>query len=207
METGAYTYQRALDALTGSGDPEIVRLSEDQIDEIAQRAAKLSQSQVADKHFRGVYRELAKDPAVRGVGVAPSHTVPPPIIIPRAQFELRAERSEELIAPGTKRVRPTKGVFTIIKPVLKEGGGKWRLSGPHGEFSAAIADQGFIDDVLGGKAPVPLAAEIHITADLETTEEATEEGAWKPIAHRVVKVYSIERQPSQARLFPSTEPK
>jgi hypothetical protein len=139
------------------------------------------------------------------VGVAPTHAERPAYIVPASDFPARVSGNLPAPVVGEVRTVRTSGDFVIIKPVLKEGKGKWRLSGRHGEFSADIADDDFYNDVLRGKVDVPLAAEIHMAADLETRETATPEGAWKPTSHRITKVHSINRQPEQQRLFSPPE--
>lgn len=179
----------------------------EQAEEMVQKAARAAANEVAARHFRGVYRELGKDSAITGVGVSTSHARPPQVIIPRAQFEARASSDVGIIVPGQRRTRSVRGDYIIIRPVLKEGGGRWRLRGPEGEFSATIADDEFYNNILAGSAPVagaepvPFAGDLHINADLETTDEQTPEGAWKPVAHRVTKVYGISRPPQQSRLI------
>lgn len=202
-QTGEFAYQQLLEHFTKSSDPEIVRLAPDQMQEMAERTAKIIAAPEPGKHFRNVYRELGQDPAVRGVGVAPTHIAPPPIIIPRAEFQARSEINIPIVFGGERRTRREQGDFVIIRPVLKEGGGKWRLRGPGGEFSATIADDSFYNDIIRGNAPVPLAAEIHMRADLEVQEERTVDGAWRPLSYRITRVDSITRQPSQANLFPT----
>lgn len=197
-----YGYQALLDHLTASKNPEIVRLAPEQVQEIAQRAARVAAAPEPGVHFRSVYRELQRDTAVRGVGVAPWHDTPPTMIVPRSEFDDRIVGQAEIILPGERRTRLEHGDFVIIRPVLKEGGGRWRLRGPGGEFSATIADDSFYNDILTGNAPVRLAAEIHIVADLEVQEERTREGAWQPLSYRIAKVHSIAHAPIERRLIP-----
>ena len=206
LQTAEFGYQEILKALLESKDPEIVKLAPDQVEEIAQRVAKVTSSPTAAAHFRGVYRELASDPAVRGVGVSQQHETPPTVIVPRAEFAERAIGVTPAPPPGAKRTRTERGDFVIVRAVLKEGGGRWRLRGPNGEFSATITDDQFNENILAGTAPVPLAAEIHLTADLETTEELVESSAWKPVSFKITRVYGMERQPRQTNLFPPGGP-
>ncbi|RYG57375.1 MAG: hypothetical protein EON56_02600 [Alphaproteobacteria bacterium] len=202
VQTGTYTYEKLLDHFLKSDDPEIVRLAPEQLEEIARRASRVIDAKEPGKHFQGVYRELDRDPAVRGVGVSEGHAAPPSVIVPRSEFAARSSAPPIAVSAGARRTREERGDFVIIRPVLKAGGGRWRLRGPGGEFSATIADDIFYNDILRGNAPVPLAAEIHMTADLEVQEERMEEGAWRVLGYRITKVHAITRQPMQAQLFP-----
>ena len=202
-QTIGYGYEALLDAVFKSEDAEIVRLEPAQAEDIARRVAKLTESRAPDQHFRNVYRALQPDEAVRGVGAAAQNERKPSIIVPRKDFEQLMLPPASAAPIGRLRTRPESGDYVIIRPVLKEGGGKWRLRGAKGEVSATIADDDFYNDILSGSVAVPLAAEIHMKADVEVREQQIEEGAWKPVDYRVVKVHSTERQARQTPLpFP-----
>lgn len=202
LETGSYALTKAYDALLDDGQPDTVLIAPEQLKEMRESADRAVQSTVAGEHFSRVYKELEKDPLVRGVGVGFQHDRPPAIIVPRSDFALRGRPPAPTSTVGERRTRTPTGDFVIIRPVLKEGGGRWRLRGPGGEFSADIADDAFYNAVLSGTAPVPLAAEIHISADLEVVEEMTPEKVWKPLSYRITKVHSIRRGGDQPMLFP-----
>lgn len=208
LQTGTIGYEAAVNAIFSSDDPQIVQLDPAEKEAIARRVLELSQQSAALEHAARFYSELHKDSAIKGVGLVNDHIAPPSNIVPRNQFPDRATlpKLHADVVSDVRKIDLSKNLLlTIIRPVLKEGGGKWRLSGPHGEFSASIEDPVFLNDILEGKADVPLAAEIRITVDLETASEKAEDGVWKPIGYRVLKVHSIERQPTQRKLFGSSE--
>lgn len=192
-------FDEAWDATFHSGEHEAVTpLERDQIIAQAVRAAVAASTK---ERVRSIYRELEQDQSVVGVGVAPSHTSRPHLIVPRSEFSSRSAPPPPEPVLDEKRHKVLRADYVIIKPVLKEGSTRWRLKGPSGEFSATIADLGFLEAVLNGSTNVPLASGIHMTADLEIIEERTAEGLWRPVDHRVIRVFSIRRQPQQRTLI------
>lgn len=201
-KTAVYTYEHFLDYLLHTDVPHVVKLklTSDQAKQVAEQVITIQHSKVGDTHVQGVYRELQTDSVIAGVGIAPSHTAPPAVIVPRSEFAARAAGRSLPAVREEKREIAERAIYTIIRPVLKEhGGGRWRLRGSRGEFSAAIEDHEFLDEIAEGSISAPLAAGTEMDADTVITEEL-EDGVWKPVAHRVVKVYDVKRRPSQAPL-------
>jgi hypothetical protein len=190
------------DEIVGRGEAQHVTLSPAQMDEIAKKVAGAIENRVAHPQVQQVYRELERDPAVRGVGATSRAGTRPSVIVPRSEFHTRSGRSTATDATTVnQRTITTKLTVTLIRPVLIQGERRWGLRGPTGEFGATIKDKEFIERTLSGTTAVPMVAGIEMDIDLETKEEFRG-GAWTVIDRSVTHVLALRRPPVTGDLFP-----
>jgi hypothetical protein len=198
LDTASYTYQKILDNILD--DPEISeRMSEEEMEELAQRIARILGSKTAHREVGKVYQELQRDDAVRGVGVSPKHGRKPNQIVPRSEFEKRGRVVQESEATG-QRVETSVAQLTLLSPVLvRDSPRKWKFKSGKIEFGAPVKDAAFLERVLSGREPVPMSEGIIMKVKL-TVKEAKVDGVWQ-IKDRVVEeVMEISRPPAQDNL-------
>jgi hypothetical protein len=149
---------------------------------------KAINEKAAAPHVQQVYRELERDPAIKGVGATPKAGDRPAVIVPRRQFAERA--GERIVQEEANRRRTTtdRVHVALISPVLVPGDRKWRLQSAHGEFGASIKDKQFVDMALSGRLAIPLATGIEMDVQLETIEDF-KEGVWVVHDRNVLHVY------------------
>lgn len=205
-ETADYLYQHVLDG--ADGNEHAVMLSEDQMNELADKVARAQSARVAQAHAQQVYREAERDPAIRGVGISTEPGRRPPVVVPRAEFQARAGHGQIREETVRKRVVPDRQIVVLIKPVLEQGSRRWSLRAADGEHGYTMKDTDFVERVLTGTTAVPMVAGIEMDVDIETTEEF-EDGVWVPTERSVMKVHGLKRPPIQISMIPppdSAEP-
>jgi len=198
LETATYTYSRILDSLLD--EPDIQRtLSRQEIEEIAREVVRTIESKAAEREVGKIYQELQRDDAVKGVGISTNHNRKPREIIPRAEFQKRGRIVQESEKTGV-RTESSVQTLTLISPVLVQASTrKWKFRSGKFEFGAPIKDQAFLDRVLSGREPVPMADGITMKVVMSVTEER-QDGVWK-IKERVIdEVLDISHPPEQTSL-------
>ncbi|MFH0303524.1 hypothetical protein AAFX91_41795 [Bradyrhizobium sp. 31Argb] len=156
---------------------------------------KALEGKVAERNVQQVYRELEKDPAVKGVGATREPGTKPAMIVPRSEFPRHiASLEEETIAEKRTREEPER--VTLISPVLLPGDRRWRFSSHEGEFGAPIKDETFLNDVLHGRHPIVMRTGIEMDVILQTKEEK-ENGVWVVKERNVLKVINTSPAPTQ----------
>ena len=198
---GDWVTHKGFDLIAGP-EAAAVTLSDQDIEKIGAAAAKIVEKKIGAQHVREVYREIATDPAIKGVGASVEPGARPQTIIPRLQFR---ERSEEQVAPivdeiGAKRHTPATETVTLIKPVLKRGKRHWRFQGQQGEFGATMDDVGFVENVLSGNVSLPMVEGLRFRVAMDVYEEFTADKVWMPIAYSITKVHSFKAPPTQETL-------
>jgi hypothetical protein len=187
-QIATHEVQKWLDAEIGPSPT----MSDADAAKVADMVTKAMEKKIAQRQVQQVYRELAKDPHIKGVGATLKPATKPTVIVPRSQF---AERSggtqiEEVIV--TKRERTTEEHVTLIKPVLLKAHRRWRFSYRHGEFSAPILDDEFLERLYDGKLGINLAGGIEMDVKLQTIEEFRD-NVWVITGRNVLKVLDTRR--------------
>lgn len=199
-ETRDYTFGRVLDWLTGSDAPvEVKQLSPAEIEAIAEQVADAIDRRVAEPQVKQMYRELERDPVIRGVGATAVPNKKPDVIVPREEFAKRAGHAEVREVSVTRRTIPEQTRLALIRPVLVQSDRRWGFKSAQGEFGAVIKDHEFTERVLSGTTSVPMMAGIEMDVDLETTEEL-QNGVWVPIERNVMHVIRLHQPPRQTVL-------
>lgn len=184
QEAGGHIISKELDALMG-WDEAPVALSEADLNKIQAMVNKALSQHIAQAHVAQVYRELERDPHIKGVGASPKPATRPTNIVPRAEFPQRsAVRPTTELLTIERRERTTSEHVTLIKPVLLNAHRRWRFSYQDGQFSAAVTDDKFLSDMDDGTLGIPLSGGIEMDIELLTVEEK-KDGVWQ-IVNRVV---------------------
>lgn len=197
IETVDTTYSLLVEKVFGK--EEAARMSDEDIDRLAERLARAQEDRVAESFVQQVYREAERDPVIRGVGVTTSPGERPAVVVPRDQFAQRAGHALVREETVTRRTIPTTERVVLIKPVLVPGNRHWSLRTARGEFGFTIKDTEFVERVLSGTTAVPMVAGIEMTVDIETVEELRS-GVWVPKERFVMRVVELHRPERQASL-------
>lgn len=168
-------------------------LSETEKNQIADIVRKIMSAKIGEKNSQRFYREIAKDPAIKGVGVSHSPKHKPAVIVPKQEFLERAGLTTPLEKAPNKRVRVETVQVVLISPVLLEGKRRWKFRSSDGEFGASIKDQHFLDSVLSGQVPIVMKRNVELTIEIETIEEFIN-GVWVPKERNVLRIIGIPRQ-------------
>lgn len=198
---GNYTFDELMDALRNKGE-----LSDAEMQEIADKVVISLERRVAQPHVRRVYEELGSDKAVKGVGATTVAGERPRSIIPRAQFE---EKAEGAILPEVtevrRRSRKRKERVVIISPVLLSSATRrWRFRSAEGEFGAPIKDTAFLEDLITGRVVLPMTGGVELDVLMETEEEL-QDGVWVAQEYTVWEVLARHYPPVQGNLLPPPE--
>ncbi|HJE22118.1 MAG TPA: hypothetical protein K8W01_00455 [Methylorubrum populi] len=172
---------------------EASNLSDEDKQDIAERAAKAVEAKAGERSSRQVIAELAQDPAVKGVGISKTSKRRPTDILPRSQFaeKMNNPASDEIIVP--RRITTEVQKVVLISPVLVQGKRRWKFRIGKKEFGAPILDTKFVDAVLTGKYPIVMKSDVVMTVELETKEELRD-GKWVPTERSVLKVIGTPRR-------------
>lgn len=174
------------------------KLSDEDLKKITDAVLKALDAKVASRHVQQVYRELERDPSVKGVGATQKPGSRPEHIVPRSEFPAISGSNED-DAPVEKRTRENAERVTLISPVLLPGERRWRFSFHEGEFGAPIKDEDFLSDVLHGRYPIVMRSGIEMDVLLQTKEEK-ENGVWVVKERTVLRVIKTSPAPRQEDL-------
>lgn len=188
LEGASYTFTEVVDALRGQNDPLIQQMTDEQMNELADRVARRL-SGVAREQRQQVYRELERDQAVRGVGVSLQHGHRPAQVVPRSDFPRRSgavvEETEARKRKHSRRLR-----VTLISPTLKGVPRSWRFQvAGMPEFGATMKDTAFLEAVEDGRVSIPLRTGVEMEIEVVSREEH-EGGVWVTKERSVTRVYS-----------------
>jgi hypothetical protein len=180
-------------------------LTDEDIKRITQALKDSLEGKVAKVPVNKVYRELERDPAIKGVGATRIAGQRPGNIVPRERFP---ELSQTALIPDSapkKRRKPSKERLTLIGPWLAPREHQWRFYTPQiGEFSASIADQKFINGILTGRRKIQMRAGIQLNVIMETREEMVD-NVWVVKERVITSVMRVGRLPKSADLFAFSE--
>lgn len=191
-----YGWERLMDAITGHDEG---ALSAEQTKQIGDIVTQAIDKRLGEAEVQRFYREVERDPVIKGVGGTPERGERPHVIVPRADFAERAGRTEPREVTVSRRVRVDTVRVLLISPVLLPGNRRWKLRSAQGEFGAAIKDQEFIQRVLTGTTTVRMKAGIEMDVELETVEEFRH-GVWEVIERNVTHVDNLIEPPGQLDL-------
>lgn len=195
-ETASYVYSAILDQI--KGDEQALQLSEEQIKEMSEQVAKICEGKVGARQVGDVFKELEKDPAVRGVGVTTSKDKKPRYVVPRSQFQERSRSISETQEVTSARTTTGVQTLTLISPVLVEGPRKWKFRSGQVEFGATVKDADFVQRVLAGRE-LPMAAGIVLKVKLTVKEEMIDE-VWHVKERIVDEVLEVVPAPNQQEM-------
>lgn len=154
---------------------------------------------VANRQKRQLFVELEREPVIVGAGAFPSHTVKPPIVLPRSEFVTRAgviSVSNETIQRRTMTRRMN---VILLTAKLEPKQLMWRFADDTGEpFSAKMTDPKFIQALEEGRTGGDLKIGLMMDIELETKQESVS-GFWSDNAKSVTHVYSPTLPPAGAR--------
>lgn len=201
MNLAEYSFARVMDYLTGAdAAPEVQALSETDKTDIANKVLAGLRNEAARQPVRTMYRELERDPGVKGVGVTAREDARPTEIVPRSEFRIKSGRDLPKTQTIERRVVEERMRVVLVKPVLERGDRRWGFKGPSGEFGASIKHEAFIEAVLSGTTAVPMVEGIELTIDLETTEEFQGQ-VWTILKREVVNVVDLHWPARPGDLF------
>jgi hypothetical protein len=191
-----YGFEKAADLITDADHEAFTPAQHKELTDIVTKAVE---GQVAHQHVQRFYREIERDPAIKGVG---GSTVPgqrPAVIVHRAEFPERAGRMAPVEQTIHRRSSVERVRVLLISPVLLPGNRRWKLRSAQGEFGAAIKDTEFINRVLTGTTSIRMKAGIEMDVELETAEEFRH-GVWEVTERNVTHVDNLIEPPSQGDL-------
>jgi hypothetical protein len=176
------------------------QISEQDVDRIANRVRELLEGKVGEKQVREIFKQLDKDPSVKGVGVGSKKGARPKVIVPRKDFESRITLPSLETPEQRNRDRSERMTLLLISPVLQNNHNKWRFLSKDGMVSADISDEEFLSKVITGEAKIPLKAGITIVADLDI-QEVFKDQVWIAKKRTIKKVIKIDTGGTQSDLF------
>lgn len=186
------------------GHEHTVDLSEEDKEEIVNRIVQaIDETQMEDRR-RKIVEIAERDAEVRSIGVDVRPRVAGPITkISREQFP-----AYYALPPAPKVTEQDKGDVIyernidvkIVRASLREGERKprWRFRQGESEWSATIADEGFIWAINEEKTGLPLAAGQHMRVDVAIDLKLNENNEWVPKDRRVVRVHEPRVRRAQA---------
>ncbi len=198
-EVGNWGVAKALDHLTNQNVQQTLKLSDEELQKLAEMVAVALERRVADLAVKEVYRELEQDPAVIGVGTTIEPGAKPKEIVPKAQFRERSALETEVPA-GTRRDTISNETVRLIRPVLLESNRRWRFAGRTGEFGAPIKDETFLHNLMTGQIDLPMTGGIQLDILLEVKEE-NRAGVWTVLERNVLEVRHVHPPQLQQSLF------
>jgi hypothetical protein len=152
-----------------------------EIEEIIRRAVK---DNVAADERQQLFRELERDPVIKGVGGSTNHQRVPGYIIPRSEFPLRAG-AHKVEETETSRTRLARRWIRLVSPVLTHERRRWKFAIGETEYGVYIADGRFLEDVLSGRATLPMIEGIELDVTIQLHEQLVGED-WKLVGHQTV---------------------
>lgn len=196
LESRDFVFDKAMEALTGK----VVGEQEEPVTKADLEAfLKQLQEHPVQPQAQQVFRELERDPAIKGVGATINPGARPEQIVPRSEFSDRAG-TRQIIEHGIhRRVVKDRASVILISPVLIPGERRWRLRTSTGEHGFTIKDKDFMDAVLSGRTSIPMVAGIELEVEIETQEEFRD-GVWVILERDVTHVSGLTRPPTQQSL-------
>jgi hypothetical protein len=174
--------------------PEEATISENDKNDIVQRAVKAFEAKAGEQQIKQIYAELEQDPAISGVGVAKAPGVRPATIVPRSEFARRSGKVITQQPAEKKRLRRDISDAILVSPVLEnDRKRRWKFKINEKEFGAPIKDHVFLDAVFSGKRPLRMKGNISMRIAYEVQEEFID-GAWVAKDHTVWTVLSVPGQ-------------
>jgi hypothetical protein len=187
--------------------PHEITLSDADAKKIAEKVKQMLDSGVAKPQVQRIYRDLERDPAVKGVGVSTKPGTRPHEIVPRSEFSTRGGYQTLEETTIHRREKTDRETVTLISPVLLPGTRRWRFSSREGEFGAPIQDETFLENLLSGTTAIPMVAGITMEVDLQTIEEKREDGVWEAVERNILRVHTVTPALRQSSLpFPRPRP-
>lgn len=182
-ETAAWLYHSVLDDEIGDK----TELSDEDIERIAEAVNRGA----AKQQMQRIYREVERDPAIRGVGVTTRPGSRPAVIVPRSDFRELAGFGMVQVEDLKRRHTPDRVEAILIKPVLVVGSRrKWRFQTSDIEVGYVMDDDQFVEGVLRGHQPLGMLAGIILTMDVMITEQLVD-GVWTVTDRHILRVVGV----------------
>src|SRR5690606_25552142 len=99
---------------------------------------------------------------ITGVGASLDPGIAPSELVPRAEFQSRANEPEVVEQEIRTRETTKRERVIVVKPVLRLGDGRWRFSLEGSTLGAPIKDQEFLARLLSGNILIPMRAGIEM---------------------------------------------
>lgn len=198
-ETASWMHGQLFDAIFGNANAEVTAPEGLSPEQFAALLRAIEQG-AGKEHTKEVYRELERDPAIRGVGVTTAPGTRPRVIIPRDQFADRAGFGVTITESSVRRVRPARFEALLIKPVLIPGSQRrWRFQTSEGELGFVMGDDDFVTRILTGVDPLPMVSGIILDLAVSITEEFDGK-VWVVKSRRIDHVLGYRRPDTVGRL-------
>ncbi|WP_267386511.1 hypothetical protein [Sphingomonas sp. GC_Shp_3] len=199
----AWTVGEIMTLLKGGDAPaEVQHLSDDEHHRIAEEVVRQLNNPTVRESSRQIFREVQKDPAIKGVGVTSTPGKIPDFIVPRELFEYaRGEHIAEIITPKS-RVELEELRVTVKKLRLEAVVSSWRFQyGSLPEFSAEMRDKDFLRAFGDGRIDLPLRIGTEMVVELETEQQFIG-GVWVTHKRVINRVLWPRSTPAGLELFP-----
>ncbi len=183
MQTLQYTYEQVLDAILEEITDAEIKKSKATAESCAAKVIEVIEKKEAEKHVREVYRNLAKDASIQGVGISFIPGVRPSELVPRSEMEVRSAVVRD--TANQRRDREDVIKATLLSPFLEDANRRWKFKTREGEFGASMEDMEFRSLLLNGRSNIVIAAGIEMELLVETREELRD-GAWH-VRERIVR--------------------
>jgi hypothetical protein len=153
-------------------------MSDADAQKIAEKVVAVQRNQVAQEHKREMYRQLEREPAIKGVGATPIPTERPAKIVTRPEFGTRADMGRiEESTTDSRTIWKYDYPVVLVRPVLKAEERRWRFQHGDREFSATMKDKEFLDVIGSGHTGLELGEGLEMRIDLRIKEEKVG-GVW-----------------------------
>lgn len=172
-------------------------LTADEQKDVEAIVRRVTQENVARPQRQQIFRELSRDPSIKGVGASNRLRAKPHHLIPRREFVARAGDADTPPVVETTRIRPARMWVTLVSPVLTETRRRWKIRINGVEYGAYIDDAGFVQSVLAGQAAVPMRANVELDVDINLHETLVGDD-WRLDGHHVVTAVHGQRLPASA---------
>ena len=191
MKESELQYEDLRDWLKGKDAPAVAKeLSDVEIDDLAKRVAEHLGKTTAQPQKAQIFRELERDPAVKGVGVSSVHGQRPENVVNRAEFSARSNTAVAEDETSERRTIKRRAKVTLVSPILKAVERSWRFQEQgQDEYGAVMKDQRFLEAIERGAVTIPLRTGVEMEIALSIREEK-QGGIWTPIERVVTAVFS-----------------
>lgn len=158
------------------------KFSDTQLKQIEDSIRKVSEEPTVKAHRQSIYREIQRDPKVKGVGagVADNPDWKPNQTIPANQFAEAEGLFEPQEAPQAERTIAPELDVILVAPNLHNAPRAWtfRQEGIPGTFNATMKDKKFLNALERSAVRESFRADIPMRIRLEIKQESVD-GEWR----------------------------
>ncbi|MEH3107167.1 MAG: hypothetical protein PGN09_07755 [Sphingomonas fennica] len=200
-----WAYDQVLDAVKAHLEDRDAPASDAEARVIADQVVSLLKPSVAGEAKRQMFRELERDPAIRGVGASREPGARPARIIPRSEFPARLSGTDVAAEGDLRRTVTAEYDVVLVSPVLKDAERRWRFQ--HGalpEFGATMRDHEFLEDLKTGRIAVPMRPGLKMRIEIQSKEENIG-GVWEVKERAVSRVIEPSDRGQPQFLLPAEQ--